>query len=67
MNMILVWTLRIITFILGIVPLILAIPAGLLYVISEGLEDYLYFKEIKDKDRFQKEMLDNIKEKSKNL
>jgi hypothetical protein len=65
--MILVWTLRIITFILGIVPLILAIPAGLLYVISEGLEDYLYFKEIKDKDRFQKEMLDNIKEKSKNL
>jgi hypothetical protein len=52
---------------LGIVPLILAIPAGLLYVISEGLEDYLYFKSIKDKDKFEKEMLDNIKEKTKNL
>ena len=65
--MILVWTLRIITFMLGIVPLILAIPAGLLYVISEGLEDYLYFKSIKDKDKFEKEMLDNIKEKTKNL
>jgi len=67
MIMILVWTLRIITFMLGIVPLILAIPAGLLYVISEGLEDYLYFKSIKDKDKFEKEMLDNIKEKTKNL
>ena len=65
--MILVWTLRILTLILGIVPLILAIPAGLLYVISEGLEDYLYFKDIKDKDRFEKEMLENIKEKTKNL
>ncbi len=65
--MILVWTLRIITLILGIVPLILAIPAGLLYIMSEGLEDYLYFKEIKDKDKLEKEMLDNIKEKSKNL
>ena len=65
--MILVWTLRIITFMLGIVPLILAIPAGLLYVISEGLEDYLYFKSVKDKDKFEKEMLDNIKEKTKNL
>jgi hypothetical protein len=65
--MILVWTLRILTLILGIVPLILAIPAGLLYIMSEGLEDYLYFKEIKDKDKLEKEMLDNIKEKSKNL
>jgi hypothetical protein len=65
--MILVWTLRILTLILGIVPLILAIPAGLLYVISEGLEDYLYFKDIKDKDRFEKEILENIKEKTKNL
>jgi hypothetical protein len=67
MIMILVWTLRILTLILGIVPLILAIPAGLLYVISEGLEDYLYFKDIKDKDRFEKEILENIKEKTKNL
>jgi hypothetical protein len=67
MIMILVWTFRILTLILGIVPLILAIPAGLLYVISEGLEDYLYFKDIKDKDRFEKEILENIKEKTKNL
>ena len=65
--MIIVWILRILTFILGIVPLILAIPCGLLYFISESLEDYLYFKEIRNNDKFEKEMLENIKEKTKNL
>lgn len=65
--MIIVWTLRILTFILGVVPLILAIPCGLLYFISEELDDYLYFKKIKDKDKFEKEILDNIREKTKNL
>lgn len=62
--MILVWTLRILTFILGIIPLILAIPCGILFVITEELEVYFYLNDMK---KNEKEMLDNIREKSKNL
>jgi len=56
--MILVWTLRIITLILGIVPLILTIPAGICFFIAESIEDYVFIKEYENKDaaRIEKEV-----------
>jgi len=56
--MILSWIFKILAFVLGIIPIILAIPAGICFFIAEALEDYFYIKSYENKDagRLEKEM-----------
>jgi len=48
--MILSWTFRILAIILGIIPLIIAIPCGICFFIAEALEDYFTTKHYSNKD-----------------
>jgi hypothetical protein len=43
---ILQWVIKIISIILLFPVLIIAIPGGILFFISEGLEDYIYLKQV---------------------
>lgn len=56
--MILSLLFKILAFLLGIIPIILAIPSGICFFISEALEDYFYHKSYENKDasRLEKEM-----------
>lgn len=56
--MILSYIFKILAFILGIIPITLAIPSGICFFIAEALEDYFATKHYSNKDasRLEKEM-----------